>query len=280
THFSAVSPEELLEVERLTNESILAGYPVQTEIMSLEDAKKTGATAQFGEKYGSTVRVVNMGGYSLELCGGTHLDNTAKAGAFHITSEGSVASGVRRIEATTGQRTLEDMMKMQRQFLTAAELLKVRPEDLSEKLKQQINELKEDRKAIERFKVKERLGKADNLLISAKQVQGLRIVTSSLADVDVSGLRSMGDFLRDKSPNIVAVLACAHEGKITLLAVCGKEAIAKGVRAGDIIKAIAPICGGSGGGKPDSAMGGGKDLLKLDDALAAVDDVVTQKLQA
>lgn len=269
-----------MEVERLTNESILEGYPVQTKVMALEDAKKTGATAQFGEKYGSTVRVVDMGGYSLEFCGGTHLDNTAKAGAFHILSEGSVASGVRRIEATTGQKTLNNMLRMERQFLTAADMLKVKPEELANKLEQQLNELKEDRKTIERFQIRERLGKANNLLISAKQVQGLKVITSSLDDMDVSGLRSMGDFLRDKGPNIVAVLACVHEGKITLLAACGKDAIAKGVRAGDIIKAIAPICGGSGGGKPDSAMGGGKDILKLDDALAAVDDVVAQKLNA
>ena len=280
THFSAMTQEELMEVERLTNESILEGYPVQTKVMALEDAKKTGATAQFGEKYGSTVRVVDMGGYSLEFCGGTHLDNTAKAGAFHILSEGSVASGVRRIEATTGQKTLNNMLRMERQFLTAADMLKVKPEELANKLEQQLNELKEDRKTIERFQIRERLGKANNLLISAKQVQGLKVITSSLDDMDVSGLRSMGDFLRDKGPNIVAVLACVHEGKITLLAACGKDAIAKGVRAGDIIKAIAPICGGSGGGKPDSAMGGGKDILKLDDALAAVDDVVAQKLNA
>lgn len=133
-----------------------------------------------------------MGGYSLEFCGGTHLDNTAKAGAFHILSEGSVASGVRRIEATTGQKTLNNMLRMERQFLTAADMLKVKPEELANKLEQQLNELKEDRKTIERFQIRERLGKANNLLISAKQVQGLKVITSSLDDMDVSGPAQYG----------------------------------------------------------------------------------------
>ena len=278
THFAAMTAQELGEVSREVNDAVLAGYSVQAEEMPIEEAKKTGAIALFSEKYGDIVRVVNIGdGYSVEFCGGTHLDNSAKAGLFHIESEFSVASGVRRIEAVTGKRALEEMNRAQDVLYQAAAALKVKPVDLREKAGQMTAEVRELRQTIEKLKAKEFVSEADQFLMSAKQVKGLKVVSMSRNGLTADDMRKMGDFLRDKDGAVVALLASVNEGKITFLAVCGKEAVAKGVKAGDIIKAIAPICGGKGGGKPDSAMGGGSDLLKLDNALAALDDFVNER---
>ena len=278
THFSAMTAQELGEVSRVLNDSILEGYPIDTKVVGIEEAKKTGAIALFGEKYGDVVRVVDMGqGYSVEFCGGTHLDNTAKVGIFHIDSEFSVASGVRRIEATTGRKALEAMNRSQDMLFQAAAALKVKPTELREKAGQMTGEIRELRQAIEKMKAREFVSQADQFLLNAKQVKGLKVVSFSKNGLSADDLRKMGDFLRDKEPAVAALLASVSGEKITFLAVCGKEAVARGVKAGDIIKAIAPICGGKGGGKPDSAMGGGSDLLKLDDALAALDDFVAEK---
>ena len=278
THFSAITSEELIAIEKQVNEAILEGYCVECKEMSMDEAKKLGAMALFSEKYGDVVRVVNMGGYSVELCGGTHLDNTAKVGSFHITSEGSIASGVRRIEAITGLRNMEAQLKMQKDLLDAAALLKVKPEELAQRIDAHMGEMREMRKAIEQYKDKEALGEARSFLASAKDVGGLKVITANLGAVQVPELRKMGDFLRDKQPNVVAVLTAINGEKISFLAVCGKEAVKAGVKAGDVIKSVTKVCGGSGGGKPDSAMGGGKDVLKVDDALATVDDFVASKL--
>ena len=278
THFAAMTPEELAKVSALVNDAVLSGYDIVTEEMPIEKAKERGAIALFGEKYGDTVRVVDMGhGFSVEFCGGTHLDNTAKAGVFHITSEFSVASGVRRIEATTGKASLEAMNRSQELLFQAAAALKTKPGELREKAESLMVEMKDLRQTIEKLKAREFISQADQFLLSAKDVKGLKVVTMSRKEISADDLRKMGDFLRDKEPGVVALLASVTGEKITFLAVCGKEAVAKGVKAGDIIKAIAPICGGKGGGKPDSAMGGGSDLLKLDDALAALDDFVAEK---
>ena len=279
THFSALTAEELAKVSSLVNEAVLEGYDVVTEELPIEEAKKKGAIALFGEKYGDVVRVVDMGnGYSVEFCGGTHLSNTAKVGVFHVGSEFSVASGVRRIEATTGKLSLEVMDRNQELLFEAAAVLKTKPGELREKAKAVMAEAKRLHQAIEQFKEEASLGEARQFLMAAKEVGSLKVVTAQRPGLDADQLRKMGDFLRDKEPAGVAVLASTNGEKITFLAVCGKQAVQAGVRAGDIIKAIAPICGGKGGGKPDSAMGGGTDLLKLDDALAAVDDFVAVKL--
>ncbi len=278
THFAALTAEELSEVAREVSDAILAGYPVEAREMPIEEAKKTGAIALFSEKYGDVVRVVNIGGgYSVEFCGGTHLDNSAKTGIFHIDSEFSVAAGVRRIEAVTGKRALAEMNKFQDMLFQAAAALKVKPVDLKEKAGQMAAEARELRQTIEKLKAKEFVSEADQFLLNAKQVKGLKVVSLSRTGLTADDMRKMGDFLRDKESGVVALLAGVNDGKITLLAVCGKDAVARGVKAGEIIKAIAPICGGKGGGKPDSAMGGGSDLLKLDDALAALDDFVNEK---
>ena len=279
THFAPMTPEEIAAVEHQVNEYILAGYGVTTEEMPIEEAKARGAMALFSEKYGDVVRVVTMGDCSVELCGGTHLNDTAKAGPFRITSEFSVASGVRRIEASTGFGTLAILNRNHTTLLKIAEILKANPAELLQKAEQQIQEMREMRQTIEKLKAREFLSRADQFLLSAKDVKGVKVVSMSQKELSADDMRKMGDFLRDKEPNVVALLASVTGEKITFLAVCGKEAVAHGVKAGDIIKAIAPICGGKGGGKPDSAMGGGSDLLKLDDALAALDDFVAEKIK-
>ena len=278
THFEAITPEQLSEIDRLVNDAILEGHPVVTEVLPIEEAKKKGAVAMFGEKYGDVVRVVEMGDFSMEFCGGTHLDNTAKAGPFRIKSEASIASGVRRIEATVGKLTLETVNRNQQVLFHAAQMMKTNPGELENKIDQQLNEMKEMRHALEKFKAEASLGEARQFLMSAKEVGGLKVVTSNKNGLDANALRQMGDFLRDKEPNVVAVLSSVNGEKITFLAVCGPEAVKKGIKAGDLVKNVCAICGGKGGGKPDSAMGGGSDLLKLDDALASVDDFVAAKL--
>ena len=279
THFAALTAEELSQVSALVNEAVLEGYEVSTEVLPIEEAKQRGAIALFGEKYGDTVRVVDMGqGFSVEFCGGTHLDNTAKVGVFHIDSEFSVASGVRRIEATTGLKSLETMNRAQSLLFETAAVLKAKPAELREKAEQNMAELREMRHTVEKFQAREAAGETERFLMGGHDLGELKVLTATLPNADAAKLRQMGDMLRDKQPNVVAVLSAVNDGKITFLAVCGKEAVSKGVKAGDIIKNVTTICGGKGGGKPDSAMGGGNDLLKLDDALAKVDDLVAEKL--
>ena len=278
THFEAISPEELRQVEELVNDAVLEGYPVVTEVLPIEEAKKKGAVAMFGEKYGETVRVVEMSGFSVEFCGGTHVDNTAKAGPFRIKSESSVASGVRRIEATCGKLSLKAMESSQGVLSRAAQFLKTAPSGLLERMEQQANEMKQLRQALEKFKAEASLGEARQFLASAKTVKDLHVLATTRNGVDTAELRTMGDFLRDKDPKAVAVIASINGEKITFLAVCGKEVVARGIKAGDLVRHVSAICGGKGGGKPDSAMGGGSDPLKVDDALASVDDFVSEKL--
>ena len=278
THFEAISPEELRQVEELVNDAILEGYPVVTEVLPIEEAKKKGAVAMFGEKYGETVRVVEMSDFSVEFCGGTHVDNTAKAGPFRIKSESSVASGVRRIEATCGKLSLKAMESSQGVLSRAAQFLKTAPSGLLERMEQQANEMRQLRQALEKFKAEASLGEARQFLASAKTVKDLHVLATTRNGVDTAELRTMGDFLRDKDPKAVAVIASINGEKITFLAVCGKEAVARGIKAGDLVRHVSAICGGKGGGKPDSAMGGGSDPLKVDDALASVDDFVSEKL--
>ena len=279
THFAAVTHEELMRISQIVSESILDGLGVEIREMPIDEARQLGAIALFGEKYGDVVRVVNMGGRSIELCGGTHVDNTAKVGPFRIVSESSVASGVRRIEAVTGKVFLNQVDEMNAKLLQMSDLMKTTPGELLNKASGMLSQLKEQQQRIEKMKDKLFSGEVERFLFSAKNVGGLKVVTAGRGDADAADLRKMGDFLRDKDENIVAVLSAVNGEKVTLLAVCGKGAIARGVTAGDIIKTLAPIVGGKGGGKPDSAMGGGTLVLKVDNALAAVDDFVSEKLK-
>ena len=274
THFSAVTPDELARVSTEVMEMILRGAQVETMVLPIEEAKKLGATALFGEKYGDTVRVVKMGDDSLEFCGGTHLDNTAKVGPFRIVSEASVASGVRRIEAYTGKRVIELMDQLNRTLLTAAEELKTTPKELLQRAHSVMGEIKSLKQDVERMKDKLFSGEIDRVLFSAKDVRGLKVLTATESDISAGDLRKLGDQLRDRDPDIVAVLSSCCGDKISILAVCGKNAVERGIKAGALVKEVCTACGGSGGGKPDSAMGGGKDALKLDNALALADDFV------
>ena len=278
THFSAITPEELERVNEIVGDWILDGMDVNVSEMSMAQAKASGATALFSEKYGDRVRVVNMGGKSVELCGGTHVDNTAKIGPFRITGESSVASGVRRVEAITGKAYLREMETVNRRMYAAAEVLHAKPADLIAKAKGFTAELKEARQNVERMKEKILHSDVDRFLYASKNIGGIKVITTTRTDLDAGDLRKLGDFLRDKDPDTVAVLATATESKVTFVAVCGKNAVAKGIRAGDLVRAVSAVTGGKGGGKPDSAMGGGSEVLKIDDALAIVDDFVAEKL--
>ena len=278
THFSAITPEELERVNEIVGDWILDGMDVTVSEMSMAQAKASGATALFSEKYGDVVRVVNMGGKSVELCGGTHVDNTAKIGPFRITGESSVASGVRRVEAITGKAYLREMEAVNRRMYAAAEVLHAKPADLIAKAKGFTAELKEARQSVERMKEKILHSDVDRFLYASKNIGGIKVITTTRTDLDAGDLRKLGDFLRDKDPDTVAVLATATESKVTFVAVCGKNAVAKGIRAGDLVRAVSAVTGGKGGGKPDSAMGGGSEVLKIDDALAIVDDFVAEKL--
>ena len=278
THYSALSQEEMAKVEAIVQDSILEGYPIDIKEMPISEAKKLGATALFSEKYGQTVRVVNMGGYSIEFCGGTHLDNTAKVGAFQLVSEGSVASGVRRIEAYTGKACMARMENAQAMLADAAAKLKVKPADLAGKIQSNLDEIKELKRQIEQYQAKDASGAVEKLLESAKEIGGVKVLTAKVSGMDAAKLRQMGDMLRDKAANIVGVLASVNGEKPSFLAICGKDAVAKGLKAGEVVKLVCSTCGGSGGGKPDSAMGGGKDAAKVDEALSLVEGFVSAKV--
>jgi len=278
THFSAVETDELMLVMSKVNDMILDGMDVDIKEMPIDEARKMGAMALFGEKYGDTVRVVNMGGKSIEFCGGTHVDNTAKVGPFRIISESSVASGVRRIEAITGKEYLSEAETNNRRTMKVASMLKTTPTELLHRTEGFMNEMRDLRQNMDKLKDKLMSGDAERVLYAAKTIGGFKVLTMTRSDLTPADLRKLGDFLRDREPNTVAVLATATEGKVQFVAVCGKNAVARGIKAGELVGAVSAVAGGKGGGKPDSAMGGGTDVLKTDDALAIVDDFVANKL--
>lgn len=282
THFSALSVDELKAIEREVNEVILKGIPVETREMPIEEAKKLGAMALFGEKYGDVVRVVSAGDFSVELCGGTHADNTAKLGLFKIVSESSVAAGIRRITAVTGFGVLKHIENDERIMQSAAAAMKLgnvaeldkRAATLAAEVKAKDRELAELRSEISALK-------AGSLMDSARQVGGVRLITAEVEVSNPGELRSMCDTARDNGADIVAVFAGVNKEKGTLnfACACGADAIKLGAHAGNIVRETAKIAGGSGGGKPDSAMAGAKDASKADEALAAVDSIVSAMLK-
>ena len=271
THYTAITSEELHKIEYLVNAQILNDLPITVREMPIDEARKEGAMALFGEKYGNVVRVVSMGDYSKEFCGGTHLSNTAKIGSFHLVSEASIASGVRRVEAVTGKKVLEVLTEAEQRGHEAAEELKTTPAELSNKARSVMNELKDSIRLIEKLQGKLISGEVDRFLREGTEIGGLKLVLQNVGAVQTDWLRSAGDQLRDKAENVVAVLSAENGEKITFLAVCGKKAVAAGVKAGELVKLVTGITGGSGGGKPDSAMGGGKDASKLSEAMTAVE---------
>ncbi len=280
THFNAVTPEELVEVEKRVNEKIFAALPVTIQNLPIEEAKKMGAMALFGEKYGKVVRVVDAGGWSVEFCGGTHVKNSAQIGCFKILSEASVAAGIRRIEATTGYGVLNLLDDRTAELANTAVALKANNmKDVAARAQAVTAELKEANKQLEIAKAKLASSQIDGLFQNAVEVDGVRIVTVYLNGTTPDTLRSMMDKLRDKEPNAVGALIGTDGSKTTLAVGVGKNALARGLKAGALVKQIAAIAGGNGGGKPDFAMAGIRDTSKIDDALNAVEGIVKENLE-
>ena len=279
THFSAMTPEEIALVEHIVNQKIFAAMDVTVRNLPLAEAKKMGAMALFGEKYGEIVRVVDIEGYSTEFCGGTHVQNTAQLGCFKILSESSVAAGVRRIEGTTGMGVLRLLDERTEMLHQVADALKVNNlHDLPLRAVTVAGELKAAQRELESAKAALAANKIDGLFENAQDVDGVKIMTAYFSGTGSDTLRSMCDKIREKAPNTVAALVGSSDGKTTLAVTCGKNAQERGLKAGMLVKAIAAVAGGNGGGKPDFAMAGIKDATKVDEALAATTDIVRRAL--
>ena len=279
SHFEAVSKEQLQEVENKVNAAILAAYPVTIKNMSIADAKAEGAMALFGEKYGDTVRVVNMGGYSIELCGGCHLKNTAEAGLCKILSESGVAAGVRRIEAVTGEGVLRYIEEKNAIIRDAAAALKTTEGELVHRVEAVANENREQQKKLEQVAAQMANAKANDIMSGVKHIGDLNVIVAQMNGSTVDNIRKTGDAIKEKTPMCVCVFAANTDGKISFIAMASADAVAKGVHCGKIIKEITAVAGGSGGGKPDSAQGGGRDSSKIDNALALVDEIVAAQIK-
>ena len=277
THFAALTKEEIAKVESLVNGAILAGTPIDTIETDIETARKNGAMALFGEKYGALVRMVKMGDFSVELCGGTHLDNTAKAGLFKIITEIGVAAGTRRIEVVTGLGVL-DLLYGKEELIaeTANELRCQNVNDIAKRSASLQEEVRAMKREIDSLNSKLAGGRVDALLGSAKRVGSFVVVTEDLGDMGVDAVRSLGDTIKDKEPNAVAVFAIHSGDKLNFLAVCGKDAVKNGAHAGNILRDVSAVTGGRGGGRPDSAMSGGKEISKIADALNIVCDLLNK----
>ena len=280
THFSAMTAEEIAGVEALVNYEILAGQVGSMTEMPIEEAKKLGAMALFGEKYGKIVRVVRMGDNSIEFCGGTHVDNTAKIGLFKILSESSVAAGVRRIEATTGEGVLRLLAEKNALIAETAKEMKVqKPADLAKRAAQMQSEISAMKKEIESLNSKIAASKLDSIMAEAVSVGAVRLVAADMGNMQADAARSLADEIKARYDDVVAVLAIAPEGKLNFLAVAGKDAVAKGAHAGKLVGAVAAVTGGKGGGRPDNAMAGGRDTDKITEALAAAQTTLAGMLK-
>ena len=274
THFSALTAEEIKKVEEIVNDSIMSCLPVKAENMPIEEAKKTGAAALFGEKYGDIVRVVSMGEFSKEFCGGTHVDNTGVITAFKIISETGVSAGVRRIEALTSKGLLKYYDELEQDVKDIAKLVKSTPDKLEEKITHLLAENKALHSEVESLKsklAKDAMGDVMNQIV---EVKGVKLLATRVDGVDMNGLRDLGDQLKEKIGEGVVVIASANEGKVNLMVTATKEAMDKGAHAGNLIKAIASLVGGGGGGRPNMAQAGGKNPAGIDDALAKAKEVL------
>ncbi len=270
THFSAMTVDEIAKVEAIVNENILKGIAVDTVETDIENAKKMGAMMLFGEKYGATVRVVKMGDASTEFCGGTHVDNTAKVGLFKIVSESSVASGVRRIECVTGNGVIALLAEKDKLLAdTAKELKAQNVNELPARASSVMAEMREDKREIESLNSKLAGSKLDSILASAVTVGSVKLVAAKLEDMQVDAVRTLGDEIKAKYADVVAVLAAVNGDKLNFVSAAGKDAVAAGAHAGKLVGAVAAVTGGKGGGRPDGAMAGGRDLSKVDEALAS-----------
>ncbi len=274
THFNAMTEEEISKVESLVNEYIMKARSVSMQEMPIEEAKKMGAMMLFGEKYGDVVRVVKADDFSIEFCGGTHVSNSGELGLFKIVSESSVASGVRRITALTGTNLLSYLNDTESTVKTVASILKTSDNEVEDRVNAIVAENKDKDKEIQKLNAEMTKLKSADMFSKPVDIDGLELYTAKVEGTTPDALRSMGDDLKSKSDNVVAVIAGINGDKANLVAVCGKNAIAKGVKAGELVREIAKLAGGGGGGRPDSAMAGAKDLSKLDDAMSAVENTV------
>lgn len=274
THFNAMTDEEIATVENRVNEFILSAQKVEMMEMPIEEAKKMGAMMLFGEKYGDVVRVVKAGDFSTEFCGGTHVSNSGQLGLFKIVSEASVASGVRRITALTGTNVIAYLNKQENTVKAVASSLKTSENDVTCRVEALLGESKEKDKEIQNLNAELTKLKSADMFSKPLEIDGLEVYTAKLDGASPDALRTMGDDIKAKSDNAVAVIAGVNSDKASIVAVCGKNAISKGVKAGDLVRQVAALAGGGGGGRPDSAMAGAKDLSKLDGALSAVEEIV------
>ena len=279
SHFSAMTQEELDKVEKIVNEEIAAHLPVQTSVMTLDEAKKTGAMALFGEKYGDSVRVVQMGDFSTELCGGTHVANTGDIAVFKILSENGVAAGVRRIEAITGTGVFAYYKEVEEKLAEAARIVKATPANLAEKLTHLMAEVKQLSSENESLKSKAARESLGNVMDQVKEVRGVRLLAAKADNVDMNGLRELGDQLKEKLGEGVVVLASEKDGKVNLVAMATEEAMAKGAHAGNLIKGIAALVGGGGGGRPNMAQAGGKNPAGIPQAIVEVEKVLDGQIK-
>ncbi len=278
THFAPMTKDEIEKVESEVNEKIMDSMAVDSMEMSIGEAKKMGATALFGEKYGDIVRLIRVDDYSLELCGGCHLTNTSQAGIFKITSETGVAAGVRRIEGLTGKSALIYYKNREEMLDETSALLKCGVNDIVKKAESITAELKNTNKELEALRGKLARGMVDDIIAGAVDIKGVKVITSKLDGMNIDNLREVGDSIKEKIGSCVIVLASGFEGKVSLVAMATKDTIAKGVHAGNIIKEAAKITGGGGGGRADMAQAGGKDVSKIDEAIARVADLVAQQI--
>lgn len=279
SHFSAMTDEEIAKVERIVNNKIAENITVTTNVMSIEDAKKTGAMALFGEKYGEEVRVVKMGDFSTELCGGTHVDNTGVISAFKIISESGVAAGVRRIEALTGNGVLNYYSELEQTLNNAAKLVKATPATLTDKLEHLMNEMKALQSENESLKSKLAKDALGDVMDNVIEVKGVKVLAAKVEGVDMNGLRDLGDQLKDKLGEGVVVIASAVEDKVNLMVTATDGVIKLGAHAGNIVKDIAALVGGGGGGRPNMAQAGGKNPAGIDAAIAKVKEVVENQIK-
>ena len=278
THFSALTAEETEAVEKFVNDTVLSGITVENNEMPIAEARKLGAMALFGEKYGEVVRVVSVKDKSIELCGGTHIDNTAKIGLFKIISESSVAAGVRRIEAVTGYGVLKLADDYKHLAYETAEILKCSSGDIAKRALQIGNELRETKKQLEKTEAKLAAGKINEIISTARDVGGIRVLSARLDGTAADELKKTAESIKADYPDVIAVLAGVNGDKLTFCAACGKEAVAKGAHAGNLVREVAKAAGGNGGGKPDVAMAGGKDITKADAALQTVETVAAAQM--
>ena len=267
SHFSAMTAEELQKVEEIVNEQIVAGLPVKVENMPIEEARKTGAQALFGEKYGDVVRVVNMGDYSIEFCGGTHVKNTNEIMAFKILSESGVAAGVRRIEALTSKGLIRYYDNLEKKLNEAAKVLKATPDNLAEKIAHLTAENKALHSEVESLKSKLAQDAMGDVMDQVQEIKGVKLLAAEVDGVDMNGLRDLGDQLKEKLGEGVVVLASGNDGKVSLMATPADAAITDCAHAGDLVKAIAGLVGGGGGGRPNMAQAGGKNPAGIQEAL-------------